>query len=83
MIKTLGCIFLFTYIFNTGGTKKVEINAVVDGEIIVANKDGVADFGQLQNWRSEVDGNLVFYIFDILWLDGISLIELPLIQRRV
>ena len=61
----------------------MEINAVVDGEIIVANKDGVADFGQLQNWRSEVDGNLVFYIFDILWLDGISLIELPLIQRRV
>ncbi|MEO9013245.1 MAG: DNA ligase D [Ginsengibacter sp.] len=62
--------------------KKWKINAVVDGEIIVANKQGMADFGQLQNWRSEADGNLVFYVFDILWLDGKSLMDLPLTERR-
>lgn len=62
--------------------KKWKINAVVDGEIIVANEEGLADFGQLQNWRSEADGNLVFYVFDILWLDGFSLMELPLSERR-
>ncbi len=62
--------------------EKWKINAVVDGEIIVANKEGMADFGQLQNWRSEADGNLVFYVFDILWLDGVSLMELPLSERK-
>ena len=62
--------------------KKWNIKAVVDGEIIVANKNGMADFGNLQNWRSEADGNLMFYVFDILWLEGKSLLELPLEDRR-
>ncbi len=28
------------------------------------------NFGSLQNWRSEADGELIYYVFDILWLDG-------------
>ncbi|WP_233525656.1 DNA ligase D [Chitinophaga silvisoli] len=58
------------------------INAVVDGEICVLNKQGVSHFGSLQNWRSEVDGDLVYYVFDLLWLDGRNLMELPLAERR-
>ncbi|RYD75902.1 MAG: DNA ligase D, partial [Sphingobacteriales bacterium] len=42
-------------------------SCILDGEIIVANEKGLADFGQLQNWRSEADGMLMFYVFDILW----------------
>ena len=38
-----------------------EINTVVDGEVVVLDKDGLANFGSLQNWRSEADGELVFY----------------------
>ncbi|MEO6732538.1 MAG: DNA ligase D [Ferruginibacter sp.] len=63
--------------------KKWKINAVVDGEIIVADDEGMANFGNLQNWRSEADGRLLFYIFDILWLDGKSLMDLPLSERHV
>src|SRR6185295_19310809 len=63
--------------------KKWEINAVLDGEIIVADDNGMANFGNLQNWRSEADGRLQFYVFDILWLDGKSLMELPLSERQV
>ena len=59
-----------------------KINCVVDGEIIVINDKGISNFGDLQNWRSEADGELVFYVFDILWLDGKNLIDLPLIQRQ-
>ena len=59
-----------------------KINCVVDGEIIVMNDKGISNFGDLQNWRSEADGELVFYVFDILWLDGKNLIDLPLIQRQ-
>jgi bifunctional non-homologous end joining protein LigD len=62
--------------------KKWKINAVVDGEIIVADKDGLPNFGNLQNWRSEADGNLVFYVFDILWMDGSSLMDEELTVRR-
>ena len=61
---------------------KWPINAVIDGEIIVANDQGIANFSRLQNWRSEADGNLLFYVFDILWLEGKSLMNLPLVERR-
>jgi bifunctional non-homologous end joining protein LigD len=62
--------------------KKWNVNAVVDGEIIVMNDKGAADFSDLQGWRSEADGHLAYYIFDILWLDGQDLTQKPLVERR-
>jgi len=62
--------------------KQWKVNAVVDGEIIVMNEKGAADFSDLQAWRSEADGHLVYYIFDILWLNGKDLTQLPLTKRR-
>lgn len=59
-----------------------EINAVVDGEIAVVNDKGVPDFNALQEWRSEADGQLVYYLFDLLWLDGYDITEAPLSERR-
>ncbi|MCE6987819.1 DNA ligase D [Dyadobacter sp. CY323] len=61
---------------------KWEINAVFDGEIVVINDKGHSDFNALQNWRSEADGQLVYYVFDILWFDGKDLTELPLSERK-
>jgi bifunctional non-homologous end joining protein LigD len=58
------------------------ISAILDGEIVVLNEKGISDFGALQNWRSETDGELYYYIFDILWLDGKDLTGLPLSARR-
>jgi bifunctional non-homologous end joining protein LigD len=62
--------------------KDWQINAVIDGEIVVLNDKGLSDFGGLQNWRSEADGNLVFYVFDILWYEGKNLMGLPLSDRQ-
>jgi bifunctional non-homologous end joining protein LigD len=62
--------------------KKWKVNAVVDGEIVVVNEQGLPDFEALQTWRSEADGDLVYYIFDILWYDGYDLMEAPLSERR-
>jgi bifunctional non-homologous end joining protein LigD len=62
--------------------KKWTIDAVVDGEIVVLNKKGQSNFGDLQNWRSEADGSLVYYLFDLLWLGGRDLTGLPLSERR-
>ncbi len=58
------------------------INAVIDGEIVVLNKKGGSNFGNLQNWRSEADGDLMYYVFDILWYKGKNLMNLPLSQRQ-
>src|SRR5436189_6204967 len=41
--------------------KKWNINAVVDGEVVVLQDNGVAHFGSLQNWRREADGELIYY----------------------
>jgi bifunctional non-homologous end joining protein LigD len=58
------------------------INAVIDGEILVLDDKGVSNFGALQNWRSEADGELVLYVFDVLWYEGKNLMELPLTHRQ-
>jgi bifunctional non-homologous end joining protein LigD len=62
--------------------KHWNIEAVIDGEIVVTNKHGVSNFSALQGWRSEADGTLIYYIFDILWLNGKDLTQLTLEQRR-
>ncbi|HVW96519.1 MAG TPA: DNA ligase D [Mucilaginibacter sp.] len=61
--------------------KKWQMDAVIDGEIVVLNKKGISDFGALQNWRSEADGDLVYYVFDILSYAGKNLMGLPLRDR--
>lgn len=58
------------------------VRAVVDGEIIVLNEKGYPDFNALQTWRSEADGQLVYYLFDLLWLEGYDLMNVPLRHRR-
>lgn len=62
--------------------KKWAINAVLDGEIVVVNEEGKPDFGSLQLWRSEADGQLVFYVFDVLWLEGHETMSIPLERRH-
>lgn len=58
------------------------IDAVIDGEVVVLDENGISNFGALQNWRSEEDGDLFFYVFDVLWLDGKDLKQIPLSERR-
>jgi len=58
------------------------IHAVLDGEVVVLGEGGKSDFGALQNWRSEGDGGIYFYLFDLLWLNGKDLMNLPLSERR-
>lgn len=55
---------------------------IIDGEIVSLNEDGTADFSSLQGWRSEADGALVYYVFDILFYEGKDMMQLPLSERR-
>jgi bifunctional non-homologous end joining protein LigD len=66
----------------TKALSKWKINAVMDGEVVVIGENGISNFGDLQNWRSEADGELIFYVFDILWYEGKDLTGLPLADRK-
>lgn len=59
-----------------------EYDAIIDGEIIALNDEGKVDFQQLQAWQKTGEGTLIYYVFDIIWLEGYSLAGLPLIERK-
>jgi bifunctional non-homologous end joining protein LigD len=53
-------------------------DAVLDGEICCLDADGRAQFNDLLYRR----GDPYFFAFDLLWLNGRDLRDLPLIQRK-
>jgi bifunctional non-homologous end joining protein LigD len=58
-------------------------NAVLDGEMCSVRPDGRSDFQGLQNALSESrSGSLIYYAFDLLFLDGHDLSVLPLTERK-
>ncbi|KPC55309.1 DNA ligase D [Amantichitinum ursilacus] len=58
-------------------------SAWLDGEVIVANENGVPDFQLLQNaFESGRNGEIVYYLFDLPYLNGVDLRSAPLEQRR-
>ncbi|MEB0039307.1 MULTISPECIES: DNA ligase D [unclassified Pseudomonas] len=58
-------------------------SAWLDGEMVVANDEGVPDFQALQNaFEVGRSGNIVYYLFDLPYLNGMDLREVPLQQRR-
>jgi bifunctional non-homologous end joining protein LigD len=58
------------------------VDAVVDGEIVVLDDQGVPDFNGIQQWEKKRSGQLVFYVFDLLWIDGLDIMKEPLYLRR-
>ncbi|TDO83082.1 bifunctional non-homologous end joining protein LigD [Flavobacterium chryseum] len=62
--------------------KKINHQAILDGEIVVENAVGEANFQLLQNYLKTGKGILKYYVFDILNLDGFSTTNLPLLERK-
>jgi len=62
--------------------KKIKHTAVLDGEIVVEDKAGNANFQLLQNYLRTGKGKLKYYVFDILNLDGNSTVKLNLLERK-
>src|ERR1700722_17665207 len=58
-------------------------DAMVDGEIVALNDDGIPDFSALQAALSErKTDNLVFFAFDLLFAEGKDLRRRPLSERK-
>jgi bifunctional non-homologous end joining protein LigD len=56
--------------------------AVIDGEVCVVMPDGRTSFQALQGSFGRRDANIVYYVFDLLELDGEDLTSLPLEERK-
>jgi bifunctional non-homologous end joining protein LigD len=56
--------------------------AVLDGEVVVVDAAGKPQFQLLQNYQKTGRGRLVYYVFDLLYLDGHDLRGLPLKRRK-
>jgi DNA ligase D-like protein (predicted ligase) len=57
-------------------------NAYLDGELCGVLPDGRTAFNLIQNATDTGGGSLVFFLFDLLHLDGENLMALPLVERK-
>ena len=74
--------FLEKYSPVADALKALDIRAVLDGEIVAVDEKGVGNFQLLQNWQTTRIGHLHYYVFDIIWLEGYDLTQLPLVERK-
>ncbi len=55
---------------------------ILDGEVVAADSSGHASFNALQRSLSEDLGGLVYHVFDLLYIEGTSLMNVPLEERK-
>ena len=54
-----------------------------DGEVVALSPDGRISFQLLQNaFDAHSDSDLLYYVFDLLYLNGYDLREVPLLERK-
>lgn len=57
-------------------------SAIIDGEIVVPGEDGKTDFATLQKSLRGNAGNIGMIAFDLLYLNGRDLRQVPLLDRK-
>jgi bifunctional non-homologous end joining protein LigD len=60
----------------------IGFEGILDGEIVVIDKSGKADFGALQNYSRTQKGTIRYYVFDLIYLNGEDLHNVPLLKRK-
>ena len=60
--------------------QRMKLNAILDGEVVMLNEDGLPNFSN--TIAPNQKGSVVFYVFDILWVNGRNVLDIPLFQRR-
>jgi bifunctional non-homologous end joining protein LigD len=74
----------YTAIFEpvTKELEKLKIKAIFDGEMTVVDSKGRSHFELLQQFQKTGEGPLVYNVFDIIWLNGYDLTQIPLLERK-
>ncbi|MBC8004982.1 MAG: DNA ligase D [Verrucomicrobia bacterium] len=61
---------------------QIKEDVILDGEIVVENEKGLSDFQLLQNYRTTQKGELKYFVFDLLYLNGHLITDFPLVKRK-
>ncbi|HET7023401.1 MAG TPA: DNA ligase D [Xanthobacteraceae bacterium] len=57
--------------------------ALIDGEIVVEDENGISNFSELQAALKQGERErFIYYVFDLLHLDGCDLTGLPMVERK-
>lgn len=70
----------FTSVYNN--LKAIPHDVILDGEIVALDENGLPQFQNLQNYQTNPSGELRYYVFDILYLNGHNIMHLPLLERK-
>ena len=62
--------------------RELDRRAVIDGEVVAVDDEGRSRFQLLQNYQKSGKGQLLYYVFDLLYLDGRDLRGLTLRRRK-
>jgi bifunctional non-homologous end joining protein LigD len=62
--------------------QRLGCEAVLDGEVVVVDETGKPHFQLLQHYQKSREGQLVYFVFDLLHLNGHDLRKLPLTRRK-
>jgi bifunctional non-homologous end joining protein LigD len=57
-------------------------DAILDGEVVLLDEQGRSQFQLMQNYKRTETGNLFYYVFDLLYVDGVDLRGMPLLDRK-
>lgn len=60
----------------------IDKDMILDGEIVVLDDKGRSDFHRLQNFGKGEKSQLMYYVFDLIYLDGKDLSGFPLHKRK-
>lgn len=83
LITRNGKDYTETYPDVSEALKEIPDSAVLDGEILVEDEKGKDTFQALQHFEHDTKKlSLKYYVFDLLYLGGHDLLEMPLIKRK-
>lgn len=77
-----GNTFNASYPIVVNSLKKLNLNVVLDGEIVVMDKNGKSDFQLLQYYSSNDKHPIQYQAFDLLAVNGETTYAIPLIDRK-
>ncbi len=83
LISRNGIDFSKDYTKVTAELKAIHGNAILDGELVIEDKDGRSRFQDIQHYDGDTKTlTLKYYVFDLLKLDGHDVRGMELIKRK-
>jgi bifunctional non-homologous end joining protein LigD len=57
-------------------------STVLDGEIVAVDENGIPRFQLLQRFQKQPTAPTLYYVFDVLWSDGVDITDQTILERR-